>query len=151
MPAQHEKPNSLVKYLPGMKKLIIDLPMTTHKNVLGTPLETCSLDPLTGYTREGSCKVIDGDVGVHGVCIVASEEFLEFSKRMGNDLSTPMPMYGFPGLKPGDRWCLCAPRWKEALEHGMAPQVDLLATHEESLKYASLEDLLQHSLSSGGS
>lgn len=125
--------------------------MTTHKNVLGTPLEICSLDPLTGFTRDGSCKVIEGDAGVHGVCIVVSEEFLEFSKRMGNDLSTPMPMYGFAGLKPGDKWCLCAPRWKEALEHGMAPAVDLLGTHEASLEYASLEDLLQHSLGSGDS
>ena len=125
--------------------------MTEHKNVLGTPLENCSLDPLTGYTREGSCKVVEGDVGVHGVCIVVSEEFLQFSKSKGNDLSTPTPMYGFAGLKPGDRWCLCAPRWKEALENGMAPTVDLLATHEASLEYASLEDLLEHSLSSGGS
>lgn len=125
--------------------------MTEHKNVLGTPLEICSLEPLTGYTRDGSCKVIDGDIGVHGVCIIASEEFLEFSKSRGNDLSTPMPMYGFSGLKPGDRWCLCAPRWKEALEHGMAPSVDLTATHEVALAYVSLEDLLQHSVGSGGS
>lgn len=125
--------------------------MADHKNVLGTPLEICSLDPLTGFTREGSCKVIDGDVGVHGVCVIVSEEFLEFSKRMGNDLSTPMAQFGFPGLKPGDRWCLCAPRWKEALEHGMAPPVDLLATHKASLAFASLEDLLQHSQGSGDS
>ena len=123
--------------------------MTEHKNVLGTPLQTCSLDPLTGYTREGNCKVVDGDVGVHGVCVVVSEEFLEFSKKMGNDLSTPMPMYNFPGLKPGDRWCLCAPRWKEALEHEMAPPVDLMATHQASLEYATLEQLLQHSIGSG--
>jgi uncharacterized protein (DUF2237 family) len=125
--------------------------MTDHKNVLGTPLEICSLEPLTGYTRDGSCKVIDGDIGVHGVCIIVSEEFLEFSKSRGNDLSTPAPMYGFPGLKPGDRWCLCAPRWKEALEHGMAPPVDLTATHEAALNYASLEDLLKYSVGSGGS
>ena len=123
--------------------------MTEHKNVLGTPLQTCSLDPLTGYTREGNCKVVDGDVGVHGVCVVVSEDFLEFSKKMGNDLSTPMPMYNFPGLKPGDKWCLCAPRWKEALEHDMAPPVDLMATHEASLEYATLEQLLQHSMGSG--
>jgi hypothetical protein len=125
--------------------------MTDHKNVLGTPLEVCSLDPLTGYTREGSCKVVEGDAGVHGVCIVVSDEFLEYSKSRGNDLSTPMPMYGFPGLKAGDRWCLCAPRWKEALENNMAPAVDLMATHEASLEYASLEDLLTHSVGSGGS
>ena len=123
--------------------------MTEHKNVLGTPLQTCSLDPLTGFTREGNCKVVDGDVGVHGVCVVVSEDFLEFSKKMGNDLSTPMPMYNFPGLKPGDKWCLCAPRWKEALEHDMAPPVDLMATHEASLEYATLEQLLQHSMGSG--
>ena len=125
--------------------------MADHKNVLGTPLEICSLEPLTGYTREGNCKVVEGDVGVHGVCIIVSDEFLEFSKSRGNDLSTPMPMYGFPGLKPGDRWCLCAPRWKEALENNMAPAVDLMATHEASLEYASLEDLLTHSVGSGGS
>jgi uncharacterized protein len=126
-------------------------PMTDHKNVLGTPLETCSLDPLTGFTREGNCKVTKEDLGVHGVCIVVTEEFLEFSKEKGNDLSTPMPMYGFPGLKPGDKWCLCAPRWKEALDHGTAPAVDLMATHEASLEYATLEDLLEHSIDSGGS
>ena len=123
--------------------------MTEHKNVLGTPLQMCNMDPVTGYTREGSCKVVEGDVGVHGVCVVVSAEFLEFSKSMGNDLSTPLPMYDFPGLKPGDRWCLCAPRWKEALEHGMAPPVDLMATHEAALEYATLEQLLQHSMGSG--
>lgn len=123
--------------------------MTEHKNVLGTPLQNCSLDPVTGYTREGDCKVVDGDVGVHGVCIVASAEFLEFSKGIGNDLSTPMPMYDFPGVKPGDRWCLCAPRWREALEHNMAPPVDLMATHEATLEYATLEQLLLHSIGSG--
>lgn len=122
--------------------------MTDHRNVLGTPLEICSLDPLTGFTREGSCKVTEEDVGVHGVCVVVSKEFLDFSKRVGNDLSTPMPLYGFEGLKPGDRWCLCAPRWREALEHGMAPPVDLMATHESALDYATLEDLLLHSIGS---
>ena len=114
--------------------------------MFGGPLETCSLDPLTGFTREGNCKVTEEDIGVHAVCVVVSQEFLEFSKRVGNDLSSPMPLYGFAGLKPGDRWCLCAPRWREALEHGMAPPVDLMATHESALKYASLEDLLLHSI-----
>lgn len=123
--------------------------MTEHKNVLGTPLEVCSLDPMTGYTREGNCKVIEGDVGVHGVCVIITEEFLEFSKSMGNDLSTPNPMFGFSGLKPGDKWCLCAPRWKEALEHDMAPLVDLMATHYSTLEYATLEQLLQYSAGSG--
>lgn len=122
--------------------------MTEHKNVLGSALQTCSLDPLTGFTREGSCKVTEEDVGVHGVCVVVSEEFLEFSKRVGNDLSSPMPMFGFKGLKPGDRWCLCAPRWREALEQGIAPPVDLMATHESTLEYATLADLLLHSIGS---
>ncbi len=125
--------------------------MEEHKNVLGTPLQVCSLDPMTGYTREGSCKVIDGDVGVHGVCVVVSEEFLHFSKAIGNDLSTPNPLYGFEGLRPGDRWCLCAPRWKEALEYGVAPPVDLMATHEAALQYATLEQLLEHSAGSSHS
>ncbi len=123
--------------------------MTEHKNVLGTPLQNCNLDPMTGYTREGDCKVVEGDIGVHGVCIIATEGFLEFSKSKGNDLSTPMDMYGFPGLKAGDRWCLCAPRWKEALENDMAPPVDLMATHEAALEYATLEQLLQYSIGSG--
>ena len=121
--------------------------MTELKNVLGTPLETCSLDPLTGFTREGNCEVTPEDIGVHAVCVIVSEEFLEFSKSVGNDLSTPIPMFGFQGLKPGDRWCLCAPRWKEALDHGMAPPVDLNATHESALEYATLADLLLHSYS----
>lgn len=123
--------------------------MTEHKNVLGGPLENCSLDPLTGFTREGTCKVTEEDIGVHAVCVIVTAEFLEFSRKAGNDLSTPMPMYGFEGLKPGDRWCLCAPRWKQALEHGMAPQVDLMATHESALEYASLEDLLRYSAGTG--
>lgn len=120
--------------------------MTEHKNVLGTALQVCSMDPLTGFTREGSCKVTPEDVGIHAVCVEVSEEFLEFSKSVGNDLSTPMPLYGFEGLKPGDRWCLCASRWRQALEHGIAPPVDLMATHESALEYASLVDLLRHSI-----
>ena len=94
--------------------------MTEYKNVLGTPLEICSIEPMTGFTRDGSCKVTADDYGVHGVCVQVTEEFLEFSKSKGNDLSTPMPMAGFPGLQPGDRWCLCAARWKEAFDHGAA-------------------------------
>ncbi|MBW1636048.1 MAG: DUF2237 domain-containing protein [Deltaproteobacteria bacterium] len=123
--------------------------MGDHKNVLGTPLEICSIEPMTGFTREGNCKVTREDFGVHGVCIQATEEFLEFSKNMGNDLSTPVPISGFFGLQPGDRWCLCASRWKEALEHGAAPLVNLLATHEATLLFVSLEDLLAHSLDNG--
>ena len=123
--------------------------MTDHKNVLGMPLEVCSTEPMTGFTREGTCKVTADDIGVHGVCIQATEKFLEFSKSRGNDLSTPMPMSGFPGLQPGDRWCLCASRWKEALEHNAAPLVNLLATHETALLFVGLEDLLAHSLDNG--
>ncbi len=120
--------------------------MTLHRNVLGTPLEMCSIDPLTGFTREGSCKVTADDYGVHGVCVEVTEDFLEFSKAKGNDLSTPSPMSGFNGLQPGDRWCLCAARWREALEHGAAPQVNLAATHEVALNFVSLEDLLTYSI-----
>jgi uncharacterized protein len=122
--------------------------MTLHRNVLGTPLEMCSIDPLTGFTREGSCKVTADDYGVHGVCVEVTEDFLEFSKAKGNDLSTP-PMSGFNGLQPGDRWCLCAARWREALEHGAAPQVNLAATHEVALNFVSLEDLLTYSIDDG--
>jgi hypothetical protein len=125
--------------------------MIEIKNVLGTPLEICSIDPLTGFTREGSCKVTVDDHGVHGVCVQVTEEFLEFSKRKGNDLSSPIPIAGFPGLQPGDRWCLCALRWKEALLHGVAPLVNLAATHEIALNYVSLEDLLVQSLDNGHS
>jgi hypothetical protein len=125
--------------------------MTSHRNVLGTPLEICSIEPMTGFTREGSCKVTSDDYGVHGVCIEVTEEFLEFSKQKGNDLSTPMPLSGFSGLQPGDRWCLCAARWREALEHGVAPVVNLAATHEIALDFVSLEDLLGHSIDNGHS
>jgi uncharacterized protein (DUF2237 family) len=123
--------------------------MTDHKNVFGMPLEICSIEPMTGFTREGSCKVTEDDVGVHGVCVEVTQEFLEFSKARGNDLSTPMPMTGFPGLKPGDRWCLCASRWKEAYVNGAAPLVNLAATHESALAFAGLEELLAHSLDNG--
>ena len=123
--------------------------MTDHKNVFGMPLEICSIEPMTGFTREGSCKVTEGDVGVHGVCVEVTQEFLDFSKARGNDLSTPMPMAGFPGLKPGDRWCLCASRWKEAYVNGAAPLVNLAATHENALAYADLEELLAYSLDNG--
>lgn len=125
--------------------------MTVHKNVLGTPLEICSINPMTGFTREGSCKVTDDDYGVHGVCVEVTEEFLQFSKEKGNDLSTPLPLAGFNGLQPGDRWCLCASRWKEALENNAAPLVNLLATDETALLFVSLEDLLAHSLDNGHS
>jgi len=125
--------------------------MTSHRNVLGTPLEICSIDPMTGFTREGSCKVTADDYGVHGVCVEVTEEFLEFSKEKGNDLSTPSPLSGFAGLQPGDRWCLCAARWREALEHGVAPVVNLAATHEIALEFVSLDDLLGCSIDNGHS
>jgi uncharacterized protein (DUF2237 family) len=109
--------------------------MSLPKNVLGEPLESCSTDPLTGFYRDGCCRTGREDVGLHLVCIVATDEFLEFSKDRGNDLSTPNPMYRFPGLQAGDRWCLCVERWKEALEAGMAPQVVLAATHISALEF----------------
>ena len=116
------------------------------KNVLGTPLEDCSRDPLTGFYRNGCCDTGLGDDGVHTVCARVTAEFLEFSKHQGNDLSTPRPEYQFPGLNPGDQWCLCAPRWQEALEAGCAPQVVLEATHMASLEWVSLIDLKAHAV-----
>jgi len=110
-------------------------------NVLGTPLEPCSLDPMTGFYRNGCCDTGSEDQGVHIVCAVMTEEFLAFSKERGNDLSTPVPMYEFPGLKAGDRWCLCAARWREAYDAGYAPTVVLEATHARMLEWASLDEL----------
>jgi uncharacterized protein (DUF2237 family) len=112
------------------------------KNVLGGELEPCSSNPVTGFYRDGCCNTGADDVGVHTVCARVSAEFLEFSKARGNDLSTPR--HGFPGLRPGDRWCLCAARWQEALEAGMAPDVMLEATHAATLEWVSLEDLRRH-------
>jgi uncharacterized protein len=117
------------------------------KNVLGGELEPCSVDPMTGFYRDGCCNTGVGDLGVHTVCARVSAEFLEFSRSRGNDLSTPQP--GFAGLQPGDRWCLCAPRWQEALEEGMAPEVVLEATHAATLEWVSLEDLLRHAAERG--
>ena len=108
------------------------------RNVLGRELKPCSTDPLTGFFRNGCCETSHEDVGMHTVCAVMTAEFLAYSRSVGNDLSTPMPEYGFGGLKPGDRWCLCAPRWKEALDAGAAPQVVLEATHEETLAIVPL-------------
>lgn len=115
------------------------------KNVLGTDLEACSYDPLTGFYREGSCETGSDDIGVHTVCAVMTAEFLEFSLSRGNDLSTPR--FGFPGLQPGDRWCLCASRWVEALEEGLAPPVVLESTHAATLEFAALSDLAAHAFS----
>ena len=115
-------------------------------NVLGTPLQTCSIEPLTGWFRDGCCRTGKGDGGVHVICSKVSDRFLEFSKLRGNDLSTPRPEYGFSGLKAGDRWCLCAQRWVEAFEAGFAPQVVLEATHESALEFADLADLKMHAV-----
>jgi uncharacterized protein (DUF2237 family) len=118
-----------------------------QRNVLGGPLETCSLSPRTGFFRTGCCEWGPQDVGVHSVCCVMTEEFLAYSKSVGNDLSTPMPDYGFPGLKPGDRWCLCAARWRQAFQAGKAPRVVLTATNEVTLEIVTLQDLLAHAVS----
>lgn len=111
------------------------------RNVLGEPLETCSLEPMTGFFRDGCCDTSREDRGSHTVCALVTASFLEFSKSRGNDLSTPVPEYGFPGLQPGDRWCLCAPRWREAFEAQCAPRVVLRATHHGALEHCTLADL----------
>ncbi|NDJ16251.1 DUF2237 family protein [Myxacorys almedinensis] len=120
--------------------------MTQGKNVLGGTLEVCCTSPMTGYYRDGVCSTGAGDVGIHVVCAQVTEEFLEFSKVRGNDLITPVPMFDFPGLKPGDRWCLCASRWKEALDAGVAPPVVLESTHAAAVEYMSLDELKQHAI-----
>jgi len=115
-------------------------------NVLGGTLEACSVRPMTGFFRNGCCDTGPGDFGSHTVCVVATEEFLRFSRLAGNDLSTPIHGFGFPGLRPGDRWCLCAPRWQEALDAGHAPRVILRATHQGALDYCMLADLKRHAI-----
>ena len=117
------------------------------RNVLGEELVPCSLDPVTGIYRNGSCETGPHDVGMHTVCAVMTAEFLAYSKSVGNDLSTPRPDLGFDGLKPGDQWCLCAPRWKEALDAGVAPQLILEATHEETLAIVPLGVLKDYAVS----
>jgi uncharacterized protein (DUF2237 family) len=118
----------------------------TARNVLGGPLGECASNPLTGFYRDGCCNTGRDDYGVHSVCALMTGEFLEFSLARGNDLSTPMPDFGFPGLKVGDRWCLCAARWREAFMAGCAPRVVLNSTHERTLDYVSLEDLKKHAI-----
>jgi uncharacterized protein (DUF2237 family) len=115
-------------------------------NVLGGKLATCSMEPMTGFFRDGCCNTSKQDVGSHTVCAVMTAEFLAFSRAAGNDLSTPLPHFGFPGLKPGDRWCLCAPRWQEAMLAGAAPQVCLAATEQGALQHCSLDDLKRHAV-----
>lgn len=116
------------------------------KNVLGTDLETCSVRPLTGFFRDGCCNTGREDFGLHLVCTEVTAEFLAFSRERGNDLSTPNLPFGFEGLKPGDRWCLCVTRWKEALEAGQAPKVSLEGTHMSALEFVDLEDLQRHAV-----
>ncbi len=116
----------------------------TAKNVLGTELVACSFDPLTGYFRDGCCNTDASDLGSHLICVRVSSDFLAFSRAHGNDLSTPMPQYRFAGLRPGDRWCLCALRWREALEAGCAPPAVLEATHANALQFVTLAQLEKH-------
>ncbi len=116
------------------------------KNVLGGELAVCSNNPKTGFYRDGCCNTGAEDAGLHTVCVQVTAEFLDFSKARGNDLTTPNPMYQFPGLIPGDRWCLCAARWKEAFDAGIAPPVVLEATHMSTLEFASIEELQQHAV-----
>jgi uncharacterized protein len=116
------------------------------RNVLGTSLKTCSLDPLTGWYRDGCCDTEGLDQGMHVVCAEVTAEFLTHQRQIGNDLSTPRPEYGFPGLKPGNRWCVCLSRWKQALDAGVAPRIDLEATHEEALAVVPIDVLRQYAL-----
>lgn len=122
--------------------------MTEALNVLGQPLKDCSFDPLTGYFRDGCCKTSSVDTGSHVICARVTQEFLTFSLAQGNDLMTPKPAYQFPGLQPGDQWCLCAMRWKEAFDAGVAPPVVLESTNERALHYVTLVQLQQHAISS---
>lgn len=118
----------------------------TQINVLGEALQSCSLDPLTGYYRTGCCENHGDDPGLHVICIICTEEFLAYSRGVDNDLSTPMPQHGFAGLKAGDQWCLCASRWQDAFESGNAPQVRLASSHISALEYCSLADLKAHAV-----
>ncbi|NJK99255.1 MAG: DUF2237 domain-containing protein [Spirulinaceae cyanobacterium SM2_1_0] len=120
--------------------------MSDASNVLGTPLVCCCTDPMTGYYRDGWCNTGAGDFGAHVVCAEMTAEFLHFTQQQGNDLSTPVPAFNFPGLKPGDRWCLCASRWQQALVAGVAPPVVLESTHASALEHVSLNDLKQYAI-----
>ncbi len=120
--------------------------MTDQRNIFGETIAVCSTQPLTGFTRTGCCETGPEDLGSHTVCVEVTAEFLDFSKSVGNDLSTPVPAFGFSGLKPGDRWCLCAARWQQAFEAGVAPRVVLSATHERCLEIIDIDDLKRHAL-----
>ena len=123
---------------------VLGSPMPT--NVLGTELQPCCSNPMTGFYRDGYCRTGAFDDGVHVVCVQVTEEFLDYSQSVGNDLSTPMPEYDFPGLQPGDCWCLCASRWQQAFEDGMAPKVKLSATHSSAIEFMDLADLQAHAV-----
>ncbi len=123
--------------------------MADPKNVLGAALQACSVDPMTGFYRNGSCQTGAMDTGTHVICARMTDEFLRFSKARGNDLTTARPEYEFPGLRAGDRWCLCADRWREALMAGVAPPVVLESTHERALRFVSLDDLRSHAVPLG--
>lgn len=120
--------------------------MASDRNVLGGELRPCSKSPLTGFYRTGCCETGPDDLGAHVVCARVTAEFLAFSQEIGNDLSTPVPERGFAGLQPGDQWCLCASRWKQALDAGVAPPVVLTATERSALRYVTLEELVRHSV-----
>ena len=120
--------------------------MQRGKNVLGGELQSCSTDPMTGWFRDGCCSTGPGDLGMHVICCRVTKDFLEFSKETGNDLTTPVPEFRFPGLKPGDQWCVCAGRWKEAYDNGRACGVVLAATHMSALEFASLEELEEYAV-----
>ena len=115
-----------------------------EKNIFGEPLQMCCTKPMTGYFRDGVCRTISEDAGTHTVCAIMTNDFLAFSALQGNDLVTPMPYYEFPGLKEGDKWCLCVSRWVEAEKEGKAPKVILEATHEKTLEYTTMETLIKH-------
>ena len=120
--------------------------MKDQKNVLGQALRACCMQPITGFTRNGFCELHSEDQGLHTVCIIVTDDFLTFSKSSGNDLSTPLPDYHFPGLKEGDKWCLCAMRWKEAYDAGVAPKVVISATHESVLDIIELDTLKKYAI-----
>ena len=137
-----EKTNIIISYIITTLLLVGTHDLMAVNNILGEPLAHCGRDPVTGYFRDGYCNTTDEDHGTHVVCAVMTEKFLSYTKSQGNDLSTPNVLYRFPGLKPGDRWCLCALRWREAFEAGVAPDIDPASTHEKALKYIPLETLL---------
>lgn len=135
---------NMIDYLPKLEGT--NMQIEESINVLGEKLEICGTDPETGFYRDGCCNTGPDDHGSHTVCVVMTDEFLDFSKARGNDLSTPVPAFGFPGLKAGDGWCLCAPRWHEAFEAGTAPRVRLRATHQGALQHCALGDLKAHGI-----